>query len=158
MERHEPLRWASKVPQWQIRRLYLAEAQGILDDEQIDAVGLALWERCDSILTVTAAHHGLVSCPSCTTRIARQQPPPADEVVTCPGCGWSLPWAIYHRSYRGKQLYGANAVDVFTGYHRAFPQASTARAKVRVTAAKARGRAKVAVARMRAKAAARKRK
>ena len=30
----------------------------VLDAEQIEAVGVALWERCDSILTVTAAHYG----------------------------------------------------------------------------------------------------
>lgn len=130
MAHPEPLRWAGKVPQWQIRRLYQADAQGILDEERIDAVGLALWERCDSILTVNAAHHGHVRCPSCGAVIARQQSPPADEVVSCPGCDWSLPWAIYHRSYRGKQLYGANAVDVFARYHQAFPQAPTARAKM----------------------------
>ena len=130
MAQSQPIGWAGKVPQWQIRRLYQTEARGILDDEQIEAVGLALWERCDSILTVTAAHHGHVRCPSCGTMIARQQPPPAGEVVACPSCGWSLPWALYHRSYRGKQLYGANAVDVFARYHQAFPQASTARAKL----------------------------
>jgi hypothetical protein len=130
MTHPQPIHWAAKVPQWQIRRLYQTEAKGILDDEQIDAVGLALWERCDSILTVTAAHHGHVRCPSCATVIARQQPAPADEVVTCPSCDWSLPWASYHRSYRGKQLYGANAVDVFARYHQAFPQAPTARAKM----------------------------
>jgi predicted RNA-binding Zn-ribbon protein involved in translation (DUF1610 family) len=130
MPHPEPIHWAAKAPQWQIRRLYQAEAQGMLDDEQLDAVGLALWERCDSILAVTAAHHGHVGCPSCGTVIARQQPPPADEVVSCPSCDWSLPWAVYHRSYRGKQLYGANAVEAFTRYHQAFPQATTARAKM----------------------------
>jgi hypothetical protein len=124
------IQWAGKVPQWQIRRLYQTEAQGILDDEQIETVGLALWERCDSILTVTAAHHGHVRCPSCGAVIPRQQPPPADEVVACPSCRWSLPWVVYHRSYRGKQLYGANAVDVFARYHQAFPQAATPRAKL----------------------------
>jgi hypothetical protein len=130
MTHPQPIPWAGKVPQWQIRRLYQTEAQGILDEEQLDAVGLALWERCDSILTVTAAHHGRVRCPSCGAAIERQQPPPADEVVACPSCDWSLPWASYHRSYRGKQLYGANAVEVFARYHQAFPQASTARAKM----------------------------
>jgi predicted RNA-binding Zn-ribbon protein involved in translation (DUF1610 family) len=130
MTHPQPIHWAAKVPQWQIRRLYQTEAQGILDEAQIDAVGLALWERCDSILTVTAAHHGHVRCSSCGTVIVRQQPSPADEVIACPSCGWSLPWAIYHRSYQGKQLYGANAVEVFARYHRAFPQAPTARAKM----------------------------
>jgi hypothetical protein len=124
------IRWAPKVPQWQIRRLYETDAQGIIDDDLIDKVGWGLWDRCDSILTVTAAHYGHVRCPSCDTVIERQHRGATDELITCPTCGWSIPWATYHRTYRGKQLFGANAVDVFTAYHQAFPRAQTAKAKM----------------------------
>ena len=124
------IRWASKVPQWKIRRLYETDAQGIIDDTLIDEVGWALWDRCDSILTVTTAHYGHVRCPSCQTVIERRNPWSADELVTCAACGWSIPWATYHRTYRGKQLFGANAIDVFTAYHQAFPIAQTAKAKM----------------------------
>lgn len=125
-----PIRWAPKVSQWQIRRLYTTDAQGILDDAQIDAVGWALWERCDSILAVTAAHdHGQVRCPACSHLFARD---PASELLACPACGWQLAWAAFHQSYRSKQLYGANATEVFRAYHQAFPAAEPARAKMRL--------------------------
>ncbi len=124
------IQWAPKVPQWQIRRLYATDAQGLLDDDLLDKVGWALWDRCDSILTVTAAHYGHVRCPSCRTIIERQQPGATDERITCSVCGWSIAWATYHRTYRGKQLFGANAVVVFNQYHHAFPRAQTARAKM----------------------------
>jgi predicted RNA-binding Zn-ribbon protein involved in translation (DUF1610 family) len=124
------IQWASKVPQSIIRRLYETDARGIADDELIDKVGWALWERCDSILTVTAAHYGRVRCPACGTLIERQQGSPADEQVICGACGWQVAWATYHQSYRGKQLFGANAVAVFEAYHAAFPQAQAAKPKM----------------------------
>jgi hypothetical protein len=122
--------WAPKVPQAKIRRLYATDAQGIIDHELIDAVGWALWERCDSILTVTAAHNGHVRCPSCGTLIERQNRWSADERVICGTCDWQILWATYHQTYRSKQLFGANALEVFTAFHHAFPQAQVANTKM----------------------------
>ena len=90
------------------------------DAEQIDEVGWALWARCDSILTVTAAHHGHVRCAGCGALIAREDPWSADERVRCAACGWQISWEQYHRSYRGKQLYGANATAAFAAFCEAF--------------------------------------
>ena len=122
--------WASKVPHFKIRLLYERDAQGIIDLSLIDEVGWALWECCDSILTVTAAHNGHILCPRCGTGIERQKPWPEDETVACAKCGWHILWADYHRTYRDKQLFGANAVDVFETYHQAFPRAQTAQEKM----------------------------
>jgi predicted RNA-binding Zn-ribbon protein involved in translation (DUF1610 family) len=122
--------WAPKVSQAKIRLLYERDAQGIIDLDLIEEVGWALWERCDSILTVTAAHNGHVPCPTCGTVIARQKPWSADEIVECAKCGWRIPWATYHQGYRSKQLFGANAVDVFETYHKAFPGALMAQEKM----------------------------
>lgn len=126
----QSIQWAAKVPQWKIRRLYETDARGLVDEEQIDGVGWALWHRCDSILTVTAAHHGLVRCPVCDTSIERHNRGAADELIICPTCGWQMPWTNYHRTYRGKQLFGANAVDVFKQYHQVFPAAQIPQAKM----------------------------
>jgi hypothetical protein len=122
--------WAPKVSQAKVRLLYERDAQGIIDLELIDEVGWALWERCDSILIVTAAHHGQVLCPICGTVIERQNPWSAGEIVECAKCDWHILWATYHRSYRSKQLFGANAVEVFESYHEAFPHAQTTQEKM----------------------------
>jgi predicted RNA-binding Zn-ribbon protein involved in translation (DUF1610 family) len=122
--------WAPKVHRAKIRLLYERDAQGIADLELIDEVGWALWSRCDSILTVTAAHYGQVLCPTCEAVIYRQERWSVDEVVECPKCGWSISWSVYHRSYRGKQLFGANAVPDFETFHQAFPRSQTAREKM----------------------------
>lgn len=122
--------WAKKVSRSKLRRLYLVDAQGILDAELIDEVGWALWERCDSILTVTAAHYGHVRCPVCNSMIEHSQPWTDDELVGCNECGWEIPWADYHQTYRGKQLFGANAVESFMAYHTEYPLAQTAKHKM----------------------------
>ena len=124
------IRWAPKVPQQKIRRLYETEAKGIVDDELIDEVGWALWERCDSILTVTEAHYGRVRCPSCETIIERRDRGAEDEIVQCETCDWQIKWANYHHTYRHQQLFGANAVEVFQNYHTVFPQARSAKEKM----------------------------
>jgi hypothetical protein len=123
-------RWAPKVPKARISLLYERDAQGIIDTDLIDEVGWGLWERCDSILIVTAAHHGHVLCPGCGTGIERQNPWSEDEIVECGKCGWQIPWGMYHQSYRSKQLFGANAVGVFEIYHKAFPGAQAAGEKM----------------------------
>jgi predicted RNA-binding Zn-ribbon protein involved in translation (DUF1610 family) len=122
--------WARKVSQAEIRLLYERDAQGIIDLVLIDEVGWALWERCDSILIVTAAHNGHVLCPFCGTGIERQNPWSADETVECAKCGWHILWATYHQSYRSKQLFGANAMGIFETYHKVFPRAQTAQEKM----------------------------
>jgi hypothetical protein len=127
---NEAPRWAPKVSQAKIRLLYERDAQGIIDLDLIDEVGWALWERCDSILVVTAAHHGHVLCPTCGTIIERQNPWSADETVQCAKCSWHILWATYHQSYRSKQLFGANAVGIFETYHKVFPRAQKAQEKL----------------------------
>jgi hypothetical protein len=74
------------------------------------------------------------SVKGCDDALAQPDPgvgAEADEQLICDGCGWRLPWAAYHQTYRGKQLFGANAVEHVAAYHRAFPQARGAAAQMR---------------------------
>jgi hypothetical protein len=135
------LSWAPKVPRAKIQRLYVSDAQGFSDEELIDEVGWGLWSRCDSILTVTAAHFGRVRCPSCGALIERaakdireSEDPPSpltDEVqLHCAACDWQMPWKIYHQSYKGKQLIGINAIEYFRQYYQVFPKVRLAQEKM----------------------------
>jgi len=45
--------WAPPVSKEKIRRLYESDASGLRDDELLDDVGITLYLRCKSILTVT---------------------------------------------------------------------------------------------------------
>lgn len=106
--------WAPKVSREKLRLLYESEAEGRLDTGLLDDVYVTLYLRCQSILQVTEAAEGHVTCPECGERFERTErkygKQRRDELLTCPGCGWQTDWETFHRSYEGKQLVGANAL------------------------------------------------
>lgn len=138
--------WAPKIHQAKLKRLYISDALGIIDEELLNEVGWALWSRCDSILVVTKSHYGRVVCPSCGTAIEHPDAslPPTrvdeikehitpwneDDMLICGNCNWHVTWKAYHQTYRGKQLFGGNAVAYFAAYHIAYPQATTPKDKM----------------------------
>ena len=114
-----PLVWAKKVPCDWIARLYAADA-AVADEALADQVGWALAARCDSIVAVTQAYEtGKLPCPRCGETI-----PLRDEQFSCT-CGFCATLAEFQKSYRGKQLYGANAMPVFRRFLREFPRADS---------------------------------
>jgi ribosomal protein L37AE/L43A len=122
-------RWAPRISREKIRRFYEAAADGVLEESAIDEVGNTLYRRCESILTVTEAHmEGRLPCPSCDHAIQRRGG--SDEVLRCRECSWSLPWQDYFGSYHKKQLFGGNAIEVFRGFVRRWPEAKTRTDKV----------------------------
>lgn len=112
------IRWGKKVPQELIAKLYYKDSQGILDEELADEAGYALFARCESIISVTYGfEHKKLICPSCGKDI-----PLHDDAFTCQ-CGFSATWDEFRKSYKNKQLYGANALPVFLAYRRDFSAA-----------------------------------
>ncbi len=130
----EPLiRWAPRVSQQAIRGLYRTDATGIVDDDQIDAVGIALYARCDSILKVTEAYRGRIACGRCDNVIViedgahwanRAKP------FACPACGWAATWAAYMATCQKKQLHSGSAEKVFVEFVRRYPFAKTPRERM----------------------------
>lgn len=62
------VRWSPRVPKGKIRRLYESDARGLLDDELLDDVGIALLLRCQDILMVVGARQGSAPRRARTTR------------------------------------------------------------------------------------------
>ncbi len=133
----DELDWGPRVPKHKIRRLYEADAQGIVDQDLLDDVGTTLWVRCRSILTIYAAQHGRVACPRCQRRgqvsVIMREPrsgDPRDEVLTCPACGWTITWGDYNGSYKRKQLNPGGAVTAFRHYLETYPRLRRPREKM----------------------------
>jgi hypothetical protein len=121
------------VPQALIRRLYASEAAGRLDEALVNAVGVALYARCDSILRATDAHRGRVECRACRTTIEdprRERFQDKAAVLSCGNCGWSTSWQAVLKSLRGKELVGGAAEPYFREYLERYPNASTSRARM----------------------------
>jgi ribosomal protein L37AE/L43A len=123
------LRWAPRISRDKVRLFYEAAADGVLSEELIHEVGTALHRRCQNIVTVTEAHMGgRVPCPSCGHVIRRRGG--SDQVLRCRACSWNLPWQDYFRSYHKKQLVGGNAIEVFKGFVRRWPESKSRTDKV----------------------------
>lgn len=128
------VRWARPVRPDKVRRLYETDARGITDEALIDDVGCALFLRCRSILAVTQAARGRVTCPRCAQTISRagtgNNAQSRAERLHCASCGWHTTWDRYRQTYQGQQLYGAGGVEAFQTFLTRFDQAHTAREKL----------------------------
>lgn len=136
MNNRSEIEWAPRVSLHKIRSLYLAEARGTCEDEQIDEVGYALLSRCQSILEFSEACAGQVRCKRCaaqgTVTIIERKTKKAAELVRCPVCGWQVKWRVYVAESEkvDGQLHEGNAGDAFRRYIARFPLASTREEKI----------------------------
>ena len=58
----DEIEWAPRVPKNKIRRLYVSDSRGLLDEDLLEDVGSMLLQRCLSILAVADAQKGRVHC------------------------------------------------------------------------------------------------
>lgn len=123
----DEIRWARRVRQDKIRRLYALDAKGILDEELIEDVGYAMYARCLSIQDATRAHFGRANCPRCRSEVTHTGG--KEDVLSC-ACGWTTSWGDFHRTYKGRQLFGGNAYPVFKAFINRWPHARTPRDKL----------------------------
>ena len=119
--------WAPKVSREKLRLLYESEAEGRLDIDLLDDVYVTLYLRCQSLMQVTEAAEGHVTCLECGAKFERTErkygKQRRDEALTCPTCGWQTDWEAFHRSYEGKQLVGANALSTVEVFVEGFEKA-----------------------------------
>ena len=109
------IRWAPKVAQAPVARLYESDAAGLRDDELLDEVGYALWARASDVALL--ARSG-VRCPVDGTEFRLGDDAwhrvPADASASCPACGWQTTATAWRDSFRKQDLSGmAPFIDVY---------------------------------------------
>jgi hypothetical protein len=123
---NQRIRWASRVPRERIRLLYETDARGVVDEELIDDVGIALLVRCEAIRRVTER-----CCPECGAALHDPgQAAQVDRLVTCPQCAWQATWRQYRDSYKEKRLHGGRAYAAFQQYLHDYPECGTPQKKM----------------------------
>jgi DNA-directed RNA polymerase subunit RPC12/RpoP len=130
----DAIRWTRRVKKAKLRRLYERFAEGLVDGELIDDVGMTLYMRCRDILTVQRAKQGRqVRCPVCDRAgeerfIARHDG--LEEQIRCPACGWEICWHDYTRAVQRKQLNAGGATEAFAGFMGRYDRARSHREKM----------------------------
>lgn len=126
----DKIRWAPRVQRHKIRRLYENDARGFVDEVLLEDVGLALLDRCRSVIQVSRAE---VECPLCGAVIAIGfgRPDP-DAVIPCPSseCDWSTTARRWHDSWSGRQLNGSRALPFFEEFAADYPRAADHRQRM----------------------------
>jgi len=118
-------KWAPRVTQREIRRLYVTDARGIYDEDLINEVGYGLLVRCESFIEANEAAAGRAKCPNCSAIVVHSCR--KDETLHC-DCGWELTWEEYLSTIRHAQLSGAEPVlNLFRSFVREFPHARSPR-------------------------------
>jgi predicted RNA-binding Zn-ribbon protein involved in translation (DUF1610 family) len=121
--------WAPRVRMEKLRRLYLNDAAGILDEELLDDVGTTLYCRCESILDASDAARGKIHCPSCANIILRASAS-LEETILCAKCGWTIRWADYQASYQHRDLWGGGFADAMREFTARWERAVNPREKM----------------------------
>jgi hypothetical protein len=123
------IRWAAKVRPEKIWRLYQQDARGLVDEELIEEIGWALYQRCQSILWVT--DRSCVSCPRCHhvivcpgERWSRRCP------IHCPECSRQATYGQWRDSWRHQDLWGGNAMPAFRAFVAAWERATAPRERM----------------------------
>lgn len=102
-------KWAGRLKQVRIRRLYRSARLGIYDDDALHDVGSALYARCAAIAAVADAYgRGEVPCPKCNTRVQRRLDPlfgleghgDRSSWFQCPNCAKRLLWGECRKALR----------------------------------------------------------
>ncbi len=130
----DAIRWTRRVSQSKLRRLYESYAEGIVDRDLIDDVGIALYMRCRDILTVKRARQERqVRCPVCD-RARRERfierHDGLEELIQCPDCGWEIRWHDYVRAVQRKQLNPGGATVAFESFMARYERARSPNEKM----------------------------
>ncbi len=113
------INWAPRISPESVRKVYLSESKGILDEELLEKVGYSLLERCHDIIEVSDGINGKVHCRRCGWIIPRLRlnlPDEASEILQCDKCAWEINWGEYFRSFSGLKLRGGEVVHVYQNF------------------------------------------
>ena len=100
--------WSPRIGREKILELYIKVASGNNDEELIDEVAQAFYNRCSDIIRICERRF---ACPRCQEELPHPHPPDTD--LLCGNCGWQMTWREFFRTYQGKQLsVNADITDI----------------------------------------------
>ncbi len=120
------IKWAPRVSREKILELYIKIASGNDDEELIDEVADAFYDRCSDLIRIAERRF---ACPECHEELPYPHRPDTDLV--CEKCGWHMNWKMYYNTFKGKQLMvNVDLTDVTRKFVDELPECKTPQAKM----------------------------
>ena len=117
-QKFNQFKWSKKVALKDIFKLYQTEAQGLIDEELVDEIGLTFYMRCKQASEVRGLiDRGQMLCLQCGTVLTKIDD---NEVVNC-NCGYSYTFREYCRSYTAANMPGGRATEIFEHFAKTWP-------------------------------------
>ncbi len=121
------IKWASKIRPELLGRLYASSAEGLIDEDLLDDVGIRLYLRCESIVMISRKE---LFCPSCGRKISFSDNSDQAGQAECPACGYACTLEQYRKSYQHRDLWQGNAGTYFLKYYQEYPGYKTPGQKI----------------------------
>lgn len=119
-ERLNKFHWISALPPIKLRKLYRSSANGVLDHELLEDVGLLFYMRCQQGTEEYALlRSGKMKCHQCGAVLPRQE-----GLMVC-ACGYQYTFQEYINSFNSHRMPGGNAFHIFSEYVEKWPTART---------------------------------
>ena len=125
-ESETPIQWAPRVSREKILELYIKVASGNDDEELIDEVADAFYNRCADLIRIAERRF---ACPVCHEELPHPHRPDTDLI--CEKCGWQMDWKTFYSTFKGKQLLvNVDLTDVTRKFVSELPECKTPQAKM----------------------------
>jgi len=120
------IQWAPRVSREKILELYIKVASGNDDEELIEEVANAFYNRCSDLIRIAERRF---ACPVCHDKLPHPHRPNTDLV--CEQCGWRMDWKTFYSTFKGKQLsVNVDLTDVTRKFVNELPECKTPQAKM----------------------------
>lgn len=127
MKNGNKIRWAPKIRLELLGRLYAGSAEGLMDEDLLDDVGIRLYLRCESIVMISRKE---LFCPSCGRKISFSTDSGQAGQAECTACGYACTLEQFRKSFQHRDLWQGNAGTCFLKYYQEYSGHKTAGQKI----------------------------
>ncbi len=112
--------WIPALPPTKLRELYRTSANGMLDQDMLEEIGLLFFLRCQQgVEEFTLLRSGKLKCHHCGFILSEKE-----GLMVCK-CGYQYTFKEYINSFNAHRMPGGNALHIFSEYVEKWPKART---------------------------------
>jgi hypothetical protein len=119
-EKLNKFRWMPALSPAKLRKLYRSSANGVLDQELLEDVGILFYSRClQGVEEFELIRSDKLKCHHCGAILPKQE-----QLMLCI-CGYQYIFKEYIDSFNNHHMPGGNALHIFREYIEKWPRART---------------------------------